>query len=371
MRHPPLQIALYLSGIQIVVFSAHWILYQTLVFTFLPGPQAAHRLWLALFILSLAFLVTQLSVNKWNFRVLDILYTGSAIWIGTMQFLMMACIVFWLAAEVIVPLGVLPPWQVLGATLFTLAVLLSAYSVSKSFRPQYVRYRVAIPNLPAEWRGRKAVLVSDMHIGNIRGNGTTKKIARMINAEKPDIVFMPGDFFDGPPADYAWMAAPLADIQAPHGVYFTEGNHEEFGDPAPFLEAIRATGVKVLNGEMAVIDGMQILGVPYAGSNEPEEVRDSLAAIPFDPAKPSILLKHAPSSPRAAAAAGISLMLCGHTHNAQMWPYNFFIRQLFGKAGYGYSQSHNMQLITTSGYGTWGPPQRFGTKAEVVVIKFS
>lgn len=193
----------------------------------------------------------------------------------------------------------------------------------------------------------------------------------MINAENPDVVFIPGDLFDGPPSDYEWMAAPLADIKARHGAYFTEGNHEEFLDPAPYLAAVRAAGVKILKNEMEMLDGMQIIGVPYDGSNEPEEVRESLARVPFDPEKPSILLKHAPSSPRAAALAGISLMLSGHTHNGQMWPYRFFVRRLFGRAGYGHSQVNNMHVITTSGYGTWGPPQRLGTRAEVVVIKFS
>jgi predicted MPP superfamily phosphohydrolase len=288
-----------------------------------------------------------------------------------MHFLVMACIFFWMIAAALVPFGFIPPFDEIGSVLFVLALILSAYSAIRSFRPRYTRYYVNIPNLPAEWRGRKAVFFSDVHLGNIRGVKSARKAVEMTNAENPDIVFIPGDLFDGPPADYAALVAPLADLKAPHGVYFTEGNHEEFRDPAPYLEAIRGAGVKILNKEMVVIDGMQILGLAYDDSNEPEEVRASLAAIPFDPEKPSILLKHAPSVVQAVAVAGVSLMLSGHTHNAQMWPYKFFVRRLFGKASYGHSKMGNLQTITSSGFGTWGPPQRFGTKAEVVVIKFS
>lgn len=370
LKQPPFKIVLFLLSVQLLVFYGHWLLYATIIFTFMPGPEAVVWLRAILFGLSFYFVIMQI-LNQWNSRVLDILYTISAVWIGTIQLLFMACAVFWILAEVIVPFGVLPPWTALGTTIFTLTLLISAYGVVRSFRPRYKRYYVNIPNLPPEWRGRKAVMVSDVHLGNVRGNGSIRKMVRMVNAEKPDIVFIPGDLFDGSPVKYEWMVAPLSGIVAPHGAYFIEGNHEEFRDPAPYLAAIRAAGVKILDKEMVVIDGMQILGIPYRDSNEPEEVRDSLAAIPFDAAKPSILLKHAPSSPRAAAVAGISLMLCGHTHNGQVWPYNLLVRRLFGQAGYGYSQTNNMQIITTSGYGTWGPPQRLGTKAEVVVIKFS
>lgn len=371
LKQPPFKIVLFLLGIQVVVFYAHWLFYQTLIFAFMPAPKAAYLLRLTLFFLALSFLVLQILVNKFRARTLDILYTISAVWMGTMQFLIMACIVFWLIVAAMIPFKMLPPFDATGAALFILAFFGSAYGVIRSFRPHYTRYYIEIPNLPPQWKGRKAVLFSDVHLGNIRRNKSARKAVDMVNTENPDIVFLPGDLFDGPPSDYAWLAAPLADIKAPHGVYFTEGNHEEFRDPEPYLAAIRAAGGKILKKEMDIVDGMQILGVPYDDSNEPEEVRASLAAIPFNPEKPSILLKHAPSAVRAAAVAGVSLMLCGHTHNAQMWPYSFFVRRLFGKASYGYSKTNNMQVITTSGFGTWGPPQRLGTKAEVVVIKFS
>ena len=369
-RQPPVYIIIFLLGVQLIAFYAHWVLYETLVFTFMPLANVDTWLKWTFFSLGFVFLILQLLVNKWRSRILDVLYAAAAVWIGTVQFFFLACIVFWASAYIFVAFRVLPPWTLMGVTLLGVALVSSVYGVFKSFRPRYVRYYLEIPNLPAEWKGRKAVLVSDAHLGNIRANGSTRKMVRMVNAEKPDIVFMPGDLFDGPPADYKWLAAPLADIRASLGTYFTEGNHEEFSDPAPYLAAIRDAGVNILNKEMVTIDGLQILGVPYYDSNEPDEVQASLAAIPFNPEKPSILLKHAPSVVRSVAAAGVSLVLCGHTHNGQIWPYNYLVRRLFGKAGYGHSWNNNLQIVTTSGFGTWGPPQRLGTHAEVVVIKF-
>jgi predicted MPP superfamily phosphohydrolase len=314
--------------------------------------------------------VFQVLVNRWRSKALSVSYTASAIWLGTLHILLLACGIFWIIAAIIFPTGRMLPWGMLGMALFAAAILVSAYAVYNSFHTRMTRYDIRLPNLPPAWRGRRAILVADTHLGNVRGAGSTRKLVRLVNQEKPDIVFIPGDFFDGPLADYAALAAPLADIKAPFGTYFTEGNHEEFKDPEPYLAALRAAGVKILNNETIEIDGLQILGVPNNPSYKSKDLRAILEKMTFDAARPTILMKHAPTARRVAAEAGISLMLSGHTHKGQMWPFNFFARRVFGKAAYGHSEKGGMQIITTSGFGTWGPPHRLGTKAEIVVITF-
>ena len=59
------------------------------------------------------------------------------------------------------------------------------------------RHAVKLPNLPEIWRGRTAVLMTDLHLGNVNGVRFSRRMARMASNLKPDIVFLPGDLFDG------------------------------------------------------------------------------------------------------------------------------------------------------------------------------
>ena len=92
--------------------------------------------------------------------------------------------------------------------------------------------------------------------------------------------------------------------------------------------------------------------------------------IGVDRARPSILLKHEPSDLDVAEAAGVSLDLSGHTHHGQIFPLMFFTWQIYKGFDYGLKRIGAMQVFTSSGVGTWGPPLRLGTKSEIVEIEF-
>ncbi|WP_406541347.1 hypothetical protein [Clostridium ljungdahlii] len=64
----------------------------------------------------------------------------------------------------------------------------------------------------------------------------------------------------------------------------------------------------------------------------------------------------------------MDLQLSGHTHKGQFFPNNLITRFIY-EDDYGYLKKDNFNLIVTSGYGTWGPPIRIGTKGEIVNIK--
>jgi predicted MPP superfamily phosphohydrolase len=85
----------------------------------------------------------------------------------------------------------------------------------------------------------------------------------MVSRFEPDIVLIGGDLYDGTAADVRKLAEPLRGLAAPYGAYFIAGNHEEFGDHTKYLEAVAAAGVRVLNNEKVVLDGLQLIGVHY------------------------------------------------------------------------------------------------------------
>ena len=60
-------------------------------------------------------------------------------------------------------------------------------------------------------------------------------------------------------------------------------------------------------------------------------------------------------------------MLCGHTHNGQIFPFNFLVR-LKHKYMYGIFKNKNSTLYVSSGIGCWGPKMRLGSNNELVQI---
>ena len=100
------------------------------------------------------------------------------------------------------------------------------------------------------------------------------------------------------------------------------------------------------------------------------KLRARLDGLHHDPGRASILLNHVPNRLPVVEQAGFSLQLSGHTHGGQLFPFNWFVRYAFGKYSYGLQRFGRLQVLTSSGAGTWGPPMRVGTRPEIVLLTF-
>jgi predicted MPP superfamily phosphohydrolase len=212
-------------------------------------------------------------------------------------------------------------------------------------------------------------LISDLHLGHVRNGSFLRRLVAKILREEPDAVFIAGDLYDGTAIDAGRAAEPLSKLTAPKGVYFVAGNHEQFGDDSKYLRAISAAGVRVLSSEKVEVDGLQILGVPYRSAAS-GRLASALDSIGLDRERASILLVHAPDHPEIAEAAGVSLQLSGHTHLGQFVPWSWMARRVYRQFVYGLSRIGKMQVFTSSGAGTWGPPLRLGSNPEIVMLQF-
>jgi hypothetical protein len=149
------------------------------------------------------------------------------------------------------------------------------------------------------------------------------------------------------------------------------GNHEYYSrDFARVMVAVRGAGIAVLDDRKVDIGGIDFIGVDYHSTHKKADFQKVLEGIGIDRAKPTILLKHEPSDLDVAEAAGVSLDLSGHTHHGQIFPLMFLTGRMYKGLDYGLKHLGAMQIYTSSGAGTWGPPLRLGTKAEIVLIKF-
>jgi predicted MPP superfamily phosphohydrolase len=155
------------------------------------------------------------------------------------------------------------------------------------------------------------------------------------------------------------------------GVYYIPGNHEEFYSHAEYLPALVRAGVRPVNDEKIDVDGLQLVGVHYRDAIDPESYRQLLRTMHIDRDRASVLLLHAPIRLEIAEEEGVSLQLSGHTHGGQFFPYTWVAHRVWGKFIHGLQRAGNLQVFTSYGAGTWGPPLRVGTRPEIVLITFT
>ena len=264
-----------------------------------------------------------------------------------------------------------PAFHRIVEVLFTTAIVFGLYAVFNAQWTRITRIRITLPNLPAIWKGRKAALISDLHLGPVRNGNFLRRIVSTVLKEEPHAVFIAGDLYDGTAIDAHEAAKPLqAFTKTPSGAFFVAGNHEQFRDENQYLNAVSAAGLRVLNGEKVDLDGLQLAGVSYRDARHPSFFATTLQKLGIDRKRASILLAHAPDHPEVAEAAGFSLQLSGHTHLGQFIPWSWIARRIYRQFVYGLSRIGNMQVFTSSGVGTWGPPLRLGSNPEIVMLHF-
>ena len=361
----------FIVAVQFILLLAHLFIYRT--WTFGIGPvHTAGTYWLQsiLGVLSVSFVAASLLAFSHTSAPVRGFYSAAAVWMGFLSFFFLAGVAAWfvLALATVAHLGL--NFHLLVQVLFAIAFLAGVYGIFNANWTRITRARVKLANLPDTWRGRKAALISDVHLGHVRNRSFLQRLVAKILSEEPDVIFIAGDLFDGTAIDAKKATEPLSQLTAPHGVYFVAGNHEQFGDDSKYLNAVAATGVRVLQNEKVNVNGLQVVGVPYRDAVTNGGLASALRRASIDRDRASILLVHAPDDPQTAEAHGISLQLSGHTHLGQFIPWSWMARRVYHQFVYGLSRIGKMQVFTSSGVGTWGPPLRLGSNPEIVMLEF-
>ncbi|MCH5340760.1 MAG: metallophosphoesterase [Acetatifactor sp.] len=226
------------------------------------------------------------------------------------------------------------------------------------------------------------VLISDSHVGTtFDGKGFAEHI-KAIQAENPDIVVVAGDFVDDDTTKDDMIAAceALGTLQTTYGVYYAFGNHDkgyygpEFrgysGDD--LIAELERNYVVVLQDEAVLLDNrFYLIGRQDRSEEQRGDSRASMAELVsnLDPDKYSIVLDHQPSDYAAQTAAGVDLVLSGHTHGGQLFPINY-MGQWTGidDKTYGLEKRESTNFIVTSGISDWAIKFKTGCKSEYVVI---
>jgi len=365
------RVVVFIASLQSVLLLTHFFLYETWAFS-TATARVPEPLWIKLVLgfLSGTFIPASLLAFRYTNALVRVFYRIAAVWAGLLSFLFIASLCSWMVFAVGPLAGVHPNFHRMVEVLFAVALVTGLYGVFNASWTRVTRTTVRLANLPDAWRGRKAALISDLHLGPVRNAGFLRRMVAKILSEKPHAIFIAGDLYDGTAIDAVRAAEPLNQLTAPHGVYFVAGNHEQFRDDSKYLQAVAAAGVRVLNNEKIEVDGLQILGVQYRNAGHRRSFASVLQRMRLDRRRPSILLTHAPDYPEIAEAAGVSLQLSGHTHLGQFIPWSWIARRIYRQFVYGLSRIGKLQVFTSSGAGTWGPPLRLGSNPEIVVLQF-
>lgn len=366
--------------IQAILFLAHWFVYSTCI-AFWPAlsPRAITDLHTAMLVLAFSFVVASLLSFRYANAAVRLFYWAAAVWLGFLNFFFWASFAVWAAwfalrfSHLVANPGAMR--AALAAVIYTIAALTAIYGLFNARVIRVRRIAVRISNLPASWHGRKAVLMSDLHLGPINGVRFCRRLVARASSFRPDIVFLPGDLFDGTKGDLDHLLVPFNVLKPPLGIYFSTGNHEEFTDPTHYIEAIARAGIRVLANEQVLVDGLRIAGVLYRDSSSPLHMKAALSnmrsgGFQVSAVQSGILLNHAPTRLPIVEQAGFSLQLSGHTHGGQFLPFTWITRRVYGRFTRGLHRFGALQVYTSTGAGTWGPPMRVGTRPEIVLFTF-
>ena len=294
----------------------------------------------------------------------SVLYYVSNAWVG-LAFILFCISLLCAVLQFILLLCRVNIIRFLGPASVGLMVIFCALAVWNGLKTPAVKYvDVHVDGAPT----LKAAVLSDSHLGMGVSLKRFERALNILQQEKPDLLLVLGDVFEyGPNQDK--YAQALARFEAPMGKYGVLGNHEYYTGYENSLRFYRQSGITLLQNETArPAKNLTIAGVKDVRTArvKAQEVERLLADIPSTDA--IFYLSHQPLLVQTAEDAGVGLMLSGHTHNGQIFPFNFLVKWQYPYV-YGLYPVGHMNLYVTSGWFYWGMPLRLFAPAEMAVIR--
>ncbi len=223
----------------------------------------------------------------------------------------------------------------------------------------------------------RIVQISDLHVGPIIQTSYVELVVQKILELKPDIVVATGDIGDGDASSLSIHLESFKKIKAPK--YYVTGNHEYYWNAPSWIAGLERVGFKHLLNEgtallinsfsrriwLAGVPDLQ--GVRFIPSHK-IDIQKSLEGSRSEDYK--ILLAHQPKVCHMAQKSGFDLLLNGHTHGGQFFPFTLVVG-LFNPYSEGMNDHHGLKVYVNLGTGFWGPPLRLGAPSEISVFDLS
>ena len=349
-------------------------------FTFTP---LLRKIYIKLFvILALSYITGRLLERITVCRIADFLT-----WIGSYW---LALMVYFLAMVILIDiirltdhfLPFLPAFFrsnpahtnfILGIISIAIVFIIVATGRINAMNPRIREVSISLTKTALDNKDITIAMASDIHLGAVVGQKHLRKMIRMIDNIKPDLVLFAGDVIDEDPGSLIRkdLGNCLKELRAPLGVYAVTGNHEYIGGVDKAIKYLKGHNITVLRDSVVTLsNGIIIIGREDTDSRRFSGIRrKSVAELiqNINPGSPTILLDHQPANLDEAVVNNIDLQLSGHTHHGQIWPFNLITSKIF-RISFGYEKIQNIHFYVSCGFGTWGPPIRTTARPELVKI---
>lgn len=350
----------------ILVILGHYFAWR-LVLSACPKLKRKRYLVLTIFIaITLIFLGDFIYLHQNDSAIFSYIYVISAVLFGLLSQLMLTGTAYYVLILMAKPFLSKKEYfnklELITATVFLgLATLLFILGSYNAFYPHVKN--ITLNNWSQELKGKSIIQLSDLHLGAIYCPVYLERIVRQVNSLEPDIIIISGDLFDGSDEHLSEFITPLSEFSSP--AIFVAGNHDSYVSSEEVASTVAAAGLINLSDSAVVIDDLQIIGFKYSGradSNQRREIKD----LSVDSNIASIVVNHVPVDQGEAMALGADLMLSGHTHRGQIFPFSLVINFIYGRFAYGLENYETMSVYTSAGTGTWGPPLRTLFPGEII-----
>lgn len=228
----------------------------------------------------------------------------------------------------------------------------------------------------------RIVMFADSHVGTTFSGAEFGEYVKRMQSYDPDIVIIAGDYVDDDTSreDMIDACAALGTLKTTYGVYYAFGNHDKgyYADShrnystEDLISQLQKNSITLLQDQYTLIDGrFYIIGRQEAEEHRRGSARAQISDLTKDIDKSdySVVIDHQPTDYDNESAAGVDLVLSGHTHGGQMFPIGL-ISDMFGLNDrvYGMEKRGDTHFIVTSGISDWAFKFKTGCSSEFVVI---
>jgi predicted MPP superfamily phosphohydrolase len=345
-----------------------YVVWRLLSIPFIAHYVPAQLLIPAVILLGASYILSRVLKHYSIDGLSHVLEIVGAYWVGAFFFLFLVFLVFDLCSGF--GFWLRPQLPTLRMVAFVLALLMMTVALVQARRsPVVTEYEVAFDGLPRETDGTVLVVASDMHLGALLGPAWASERATQFASLHPDLLLLVGDIFEGDETTFPNWLPVLRQFHARHGVYVVTGNHEFYAGGKRIIDLFRRAGFYVLRDEsIEPVPGLVLTGlddVAFRGRAAHAAIMEKV--LRQRPKGASVLLSHTPLEIQRAASAGIELMLSGHTHEGQIWPFKYLVKLAFPILS-GRYRVQDMTAIVCRGTGTWGPRMRLFKRSELLRI---
>lgn len=344
----------------------HYVVYLTLTRSLTEQPEIYNPI-LYTFIIGLVTLPIGFFSTQTKSKIIKFFSWVGYIWMGFFSFM------FFLSLTEILILTVYSHnhsyWY------FPVALVLSVWSLYRGLSfPKTVVHVLKNEKLS----GFSMVQLSDLHVGMLHLNGAwLNRVVDTVVALKPQAVAITGDLIE---ARFKMISQELDSLKKLSAIplrFYITGNHEYIHGGVVWENKLKQLGFEVLHNTNRIIEfqksRIMVAGVPdrmiKRFTRQLDHSRPDIALQSSEPIDYRILLAHQPASVHDMNGTTCDLLLSGHTHGGQIYPFHYFVR-LVQPVVTGFKKINDILVFAHQGTGLWGPPMRWFSQNEIVIFKW-